>query len=126
LQGDPAEEAVWIALTDLLNRPIEREDGVLLRSVATAIDAGGHRTEAVKNYVRQRKVTRVMCIFGAVPNNAPILSKGKLADVTWNDKTDKRGIIINHVGTVAAKHYLYSRLAADAERQADARLVRFS
>lgn len=126
LQGDPAEEAVWLALTDLLNRPIEREDGVMLRSVATAIDAGGHRTEAVKNYVRQRKVTRVMCIFGAVPNNAPILSKGKLADVTWNDKTDKRGIIINHVGTVAAKHYLYSRLAADAERQADARLVRFS
>lgn len=126
LQGDPAEEEVWIALTDLLNRPIEREDGVLLRAVATAIDAGGHRTEAVKNYVRQRKVTRLMCVFGAVPNNAPILSKGKLADVTWNDRTDKRGIIINHVGTVAAKHYLYSRLAADAERQADARLVRFS
>ncbi|HDS1131792.1 TPA: phage terminase large subunit family protein, partial [Stenotrophomonas maltophilia] len=112
LQGDPAEEAVWVALTDLLNRAIEREDGALLRPMAVAIDAGGHRTEAVKNYVRQRRITRPMCIFGAVPNNAPVLSKGKLADVTWKGKTDKRGITINHVGTVAAKHYLYSRLSA--------------
>ncbi|WP_251269199.1 terminase gpA endonuclease subunit, partial [Enterobacter hormaechei] len=76
LQGDPAEEAVWVALTDLLNRAIEREDGALLRPMAVAIDAGGHRTEAVKNYVRQRRITRPMCIFGAVPNNAPVLSKG--------------------------------------------------
>ncbi|RNL49476.1 terminase gpA endonuclease subunit, partial [Xanthomonas vasicola] len=60
------------------------------------------------------------------PNNAPILSKGKLVDVTWRGRTDKRGITIYHVGGVAAKHYLYSRLSADAERQADARLVHFS
>ncbi|MFS8432364.1 phage terminase large subunit family protein [Xanthomonas campestris pv. raphani] len=126
LPGDPAEEAVWIALTDLLNRPIEREDGAQLRPMATAIDAGGHRTEAVKHYVRQRLISRPMCIFGAVPNNAPILSKGKLVDVTWRGRTDKRGITIYHVGSVAAKHYLYSRLSADAERQADARLVHFS
>ncbi|WP_372363859.1 phage terminase large subunit family protein [Xanthomonas sp. NCPPB 3583] len=126
LPGDPAEEAVWVALTDLLNRPIEREDGAQLRPLATAIDAGGHRTEAVKHYVRQRLITRPMCIFGAVPNNAPILSKGKLVDVTWRGRTDKRGITIYHIGSVAAKHYLYSRLSADAERQADARLVHFS
>lgn len=126
LPGDPAEEAVWIALTDLLNRPIEREDGAQLRPMATAIDAGGHRTEAVKHYVRQRLISRPMCIFGAVPNNAPILSKGKLVDVTWRGRTDKRGITIYHVGSVAAKHYLYSRLSVDAERQADARLVHFS
>lgn len=126
LSGDPAEESVWVALTDLLNRSIEREDGVQLRTLAVAVDAGGHRTEAVKNYVRQRHVTRPMCIFGAVPNNAPILSRGKLADVTWNGKTDKRGITIHHVGTVAAKHYLYSRISADAERQIDARLVHMS
>lgn len=126
LPGDPAEEEVWLALTDLLNRPIERADGALMRPVATAIDAGGHRTEAVKHFVRQGLITRPMCIFGAVPNNAPILSKGKLADVTWRGRTDKRGITIYHVGTVAAKHYLYSRLSADAERQPEARLVHFS
>lgn len=126
LPGDPAEDAVWLSLTDLLNRGIERADGVLLRPLATAIDAGGHRTEAVKHYVRQKLIRRGMVVFGAVPNNAPLLSKGKQADVTWNGKTDKRGITIYHVGTVAAKHYLYSRLGADADKQPDARLLHFS
>ena len=98
----------------------------MLRVLAAAIDAGGHRTEAVKHYVRQRMVTRPMAVFGAVPNNAPLLSKGKSVDVTWRGQTDKRGITIYHVGTVAAKHLLYSRLSTDAEKQAEARLVHFS
>ncbi len=117
---------MWVQLTDLLNRPIQRVDGGTMRIMAAAIDAGGHRTEAVKHYVRQRMITRPLCIFGAVPNNAPILSKGKLVDVTWRGLTDKRGITIYHVGTVAAKHYLYSRLSSDADKQPEARLVHFS
>ncbi len=126
LPGDPADEGVWVMLTDLLNRPIARAAGGTMRVLAAAIDAGGHRTEAVKHYVRQRMITRPMAIFGAVPNNAPILSKGKQADVTWRGQTDRRGITIYHVGTVAAKHYLYSRLGADADKQTEARLVHFS
>lgn len=126
LPGDPADDGVWVMLTDLLNRPLQREDGGSMRILAAAIDAGGHRTEAVKHYVRQRMITRPMAIFGAVPNNAPLLSKGKLVDVNWRGRTDKRGITIYHVGTVAAKHWLYSRLGADADKQVDARLVHFS
>ncbi len=126
LPGDPAEDAVWLSLTDLLNRGIERADGAMLYPLATAIDGGGHRTEAVKHYIRQKLIRRGMVVFGAVPNNAPILSKGKLVDVTWNGRTDKRGITIYHVGTVAAKHFLYSRLGADADKQVDARLLHFS
>lgn len=126
LPGDPADDGVWVQLTDLLNRPIERVDGGTMRILAAAIDAGGHRTEAVKHYVRQRMITRPMAIFGAVPNNAPLLSKGKLVDVNWRGRTDKRGITIYHVGTVAAKHYLYSRLSSDADKQVEARLVHFS
>jgi len=89
LLGDPAEEAVWDALTELLSRPIEHENGGQLHVEATCIDAGGHRTEAVKHYVRQRRIRRPLCIFGAVPNNAPVLSKGTLQDVTWRGKQDK-------------------------------------
>lgn len=126
LDGDPADEAVWTKLTDLLNRPIEHASGGLLRVAAAAIDAGGHRTEAVKHYVRQRFIRRPMCIFGAVPNNAPVLSKGKLEDVKWGGRLDKRGVTIHHVGTVGIKHLLYSRLSSDAEKQAEARLVHFS
>jgi phage terminase large subunit GpA-like protein len=126
LPGDPADEAVWAALTELLNRPIEHASGALLRAEAMAVDAGGHRTEAVKAFVRSRRVRRPMAIFGAIPNNAPVLSKGKLQDINWRGQLDKRGVLIHHVGTVAVKHLLFSRLSTDAEKQPDARLVHFS
>jgi phage terminase large subunit GpA-like protein len=126
LPGDPAEPEVWVKLVDLLNRPIQHELGSLMRIEATAIDAGGHRTEAVKAFVRQRQLRRCIPIFGAVPNNAPVLSKGKLQDVNWRGQLDKRGVVIHHVGTVGIKHLLYSRLSADADRPPEARLVHLS
>lgn len=126
LQGDPAEDAVWVALTDLLNRPIEHADGGQLVVLSTAIDAGGHRTEAVKDFVRRRTIRRPLVIFGAVPNNAPVLSKPKAQDVTWRGQNDKRGVMIQHVGTVAIKHLLYSRLSTDADKEPAKRLVHLS
>jgi len=126
LPGDPADDAVWVSLTDLLNRPVQHASGAQLVVQATAIDAGGHRTEAVKAFVRSRRIKRPLCIFGAVPNNAPVLSKGKLQDVNWRDKLDRRGVTIHHVGTVAIKHHLYSVLSADASRDPAVRQGHFS
>lgn len=126
LPGDPAEDHVWLALTELLNRSIEHPFGGLLRVEAGAIDINGHRTEDVKAYVRRRMVRRLMAIFGAVPNNAPVLGKGKLQDINWRGQLDKRGVHIHAVGTVGIKHWLYSRLSTDADKPADARTVRFS
>lgn len=126
LPGDPAEAAVWNALVDLLSAPVQHASGGRLRIQACAIDAGGHRTEAVKHFVRSRRVRRPLCIFGAVPNNAPVLSKGKPEDVTWHGRTDRNGVTIHHVGTVGIKHLLYSRLSADAGKPQEARLVHFS
>ncbi len=126
LPGDPAEDAVWAELTALLSRPIEHASGGLIRVEATAIDAGGHRTEDVKAYCRRRVIRRPMCIFGAVPNNAPVISKGKLQDINWRGQHDKRGVTIHHVGTVAIKHLLYARLSTDAEKLAEQRQVHLS
>lgn len=126
LPGDPAEEDVWVALTELLNRPIEHELGGLLRIDAAAIDQAGHRTEAVKHYVRQRRVRRLISIIGAMSNNAPVLSRGSMVDVNWRGQYDKRGLKIYNVGTVGIKHHLYARLSADADKQPDDRMVRFS
>jgi phage terminase large subunit GpA-like protein len=67
-----------------------------------------------------------MAIFGAVPNNAPILSKGKLHDIDWKGRSDKKGVMVYHVGTVGAKHWLYSRLSADADKQIEDRMTHFS
>lgn len=126
LPGDPAERAVWDALTELLERPIEHESGASLRVAAFAVDAGGHRTEAVKAFVRDTRLRRAMAIFGAVPNNAPVLSKGKLQDVDWHGRYDRRGVMIYHVGTVGIKHMLYGRLSTDADKSPEHRLVHFS
>jgi phage terminase large subunit GpA-like protein len=126
LMGDPADDAVWVSLTELLNRPIEHINGHKLPIIATAIDAGGHRTEAVKDYVRRRQIRRPMVIFGAVPNNAPVLSKAKAQDVNWRGRIDKRGVHIHHVGTVAVKNVLFGRLATDGDKANDARLVHIS
>lgn len=126
LPGDPADDAVWVSLVELLNKPIEHASGALMTVEACAIDAGGHRTEAVKAFVRSRRVRRPMAIFGAVPNNAPVLSKGKLQDINWRGQLDKRGVLIHHVGTVGIKHLLFSRLSTDADKQSGARLVHFS
>lgn len=126
LPGDPAEEKVWDDLTDLLNRAIEHECGALVRVESVAIDAGGHRTEDVKAFVRARRVRRPLCIFGAVPNNAPVLSKGKLQDVNHRGRLDRRGVMIHHVGTVGCKHWLYARLSTDADKLPETRLVHLS
>ena len=126
LPGDPAEPHVWVALTDLLNRPIEHESGASLRVLATAIDLGGHRTEAVKDYVRGQRIARPMAIHGAKANTAPVLGKPKMVDVDWRGRYDKKGVRIYQVGTVAVKHWLYSRLAKNAELPKEDRLIHFS
>lgn len=130
LPGDPAEDLVWISLVELLTRPIEHECGALIRPEATAIDAGGHRTEAVKSFCRPRvgghPLRRVMPIFGAVPNNAPVLSKGKLQDINWRGQYDKNGVTIFHVGTVGIKHHLYSLIAADDGKPVESRMIHVS
>ena len=126
LPGDPAGDDVWLALTELLNRPVQHESGALLSVQAAFSDAGGHRTEHVYNWVRTRKVRRPVAIFGAKHNNAPVLNKGTLVDVTWRGKTDKRGLRIYHVGTVAAKHHFYSLLSKDADLEPEERMCHFS
>lgn len=126
LPGDPADDDVWAALTDLLNRPIEHASGALLRVDGSLQDMLGHRTEAVKAFVRSRRVRRHIAGFGAVANNAPPLGKGRLQDINWRGQYDKRGVHAYPVGTVAIKHMLYSWLSADADKPPEERRVRFS
>ncbi len=115
LPGDPAEDYVWDLLTDRLNRLIEVEGGGTLRVEATAIDLMGHKTEAVKAYVRRKAIRRPMAVYGAKQNNAVALSRPKLADVNWRGLNDKRGVQIWQVGTVVIKDLLFGWLAADAD-----------
>lgn len=115
LPGDPAEDDVWALLTDRLNQPIQIDGGGILRCAATAIDMMGHKTEAVKAYVRRNLISRPMAIYGAKQNTAVPLARPKLADINWRGMQDKRGVKTWQVGTVAIKDILFGWLAADAD-----------
>jgi len=131
LPGDPAKPAVWEALNALLASPVEHASGATLPVSACAIDGRGHRTPFVKQWVLANAdattpVQRPMCIFGAKANNAPVLGRPKWEDLNTQRKTEYRGIHTWQVGTVAAKHWLYRRMGADADLERDERLLHFS
>lgn len=113
LLGDPAEDKVWNDLTELLNRNVDHVTGAQLKVIATAIDIGGHRGEAVKNYVRAKRIQCPIAVHGATRIAAPPLSRGSMQDVNWKGVLDKKGVIIHAVGTIEIKHHLFSRMAKD-------------
>lgn len=126
LHGDPANDEVWNLLTDLINSGIEHESGRVLPVIATAIDIGGHRGEAVKHYVRSKRIRCPIAIIGATKLNAQPLSKGSMQDVTWKGIADKKGVMLHSVGTIDIKHMIFSRLTTDAEKDPDKRMIRFT
>jgi phage terminase large subunit GpA-like protein len=126
LPGDPNDDAVWAALIDLLDRPVEREDGAMLRRDASLQDMLGHRTDAVKAFVRSNRLRRHIAGFGATANNAVPLGKAKMQEINWRGQYDKRGALAYPLGTIAIKQMLYSWLASDADKAPEDRRVRFS
>lgn len=126
IMGDPAEDQVWDDLTSLINTRILHDSGRELPIVATAIDTGGHRGEAVKNFVRSKRINNPIAVFGAAKYNARPLSKGSLQDVTWKGQHDKKGITLHSVGTIEIKHVIYSRLKNDAHKDINDRMLHFS
>ena len=126
LPGDPAENSVWDSLVDLLNRTIEHESGAELKVIASAIDTGGHRGEAVKNFVRSKRIQCPIAVHGAVKVNAQPLSKGSMQDVTWKGVLDKQGVALHSVGTIEIKHHLFSRMQNDSGKDRDSITLHFS
>lgn len=126
LLGDPANDEVWNQLTDLINSGVEHESGRALPIIATAIDIGGHRGEAVKHYVRSKSIRCPVAIMGATKLNALPLSKGSMQDVTWKGVSDKKGVMLHSVGTIEIKHMIFSRLSNDADKEPDKRMIRFT
>ena len=126
LPGNPSDIEVWNALTALLNTPIEHANGHKLPIAAVCIDAGGHKTDDVYDYARRKEVRRLRPIFGATQRNAPVMSKPKSIDYTYRGQTFKRGVTIQHVGTVSIKSKLFGRMGADAEKDSADRMLHFS
>ena len=64
LHGDPAQNAVWEDLDDLLLSSFTTESGRTVRIAAAAVDSGGHHAESVHRFCRDRFGRRVYAIKG--------------------------------------------------------------
>ena len=64
LYGDPAQPSVWADLDALLLTEYRTASGRPVRIVSAAVDSGGHFTEAVYRFTRERFRRRVYAIKG--------------------------------------------------------------
>jgi len=101
LYGDPAQEAVWKELDELLLEKFWTESGRLVRIRAACIDTGGHHSAQVLKFCRARVARLVHPIKGAA---GPRPVWPKRASKTGNTKEN-----IWIVGVDTAKDAIYGR-----------------
>lgn len=75
LYGDPASAEVWANLDDLLEQEYETHDGRELSVISTAVDSGGHHTQAVYSYCKPRIGRRIFAIKGVGGEAKPMVGR---------------------------------------------------
>lgn len=75
LWGDPSTPQLWTALDSQIARTFETESGREMAVRATAIDSGGHFTNAVYQYAARNFSRRVFAIKGVGGEGKPIAGK---------------------------------------------------
>jgi phage terminase large subunit GpA-like protein len=108
LYGDPEQKEIWEQLDGLLYRAYDAQEGGKMNIVSAAVDSGGHHTQAVYRYARDRQPV-VMACQGASQANAPLLRKPTKQDVAYMGSVIKGGVLLWSIGTDVAKSTIYSR-----------------
>ncbi|WP_222948180.1 phage terminase large subunit family protein [Thauera sedimentorum] len=115
LWGNPAQDAVWKQLDEILNAPILNHRGVPMRIVACCIDTGGSNTQDVYNFVRNRRHRNILGIKGASKPNYPVMAqRPRKVDVSWRGSTISDGAELWFVGTDTAKDWIHGRLSLNS------------
>jgi phage terminase large subunit GpA-like protein len=107
LPGDPSQPDVWQLLDDALSRTYTSESGTELHIAASCIDSGGHHTQIVYDYCRQRAAKRVFAVKGVAGPGRPVV---QISRRTSGKKT--RRVDLYTVGVDDAKGIVYARLRA--------------
>lgn len=103
LYGDPALPDVWLKLDQALSKEYTHESGAKICVFAGAVDMGGHRTDNVISYTRQRETRRIWAVKGSTAIAAPIVNKR----VSKRKKGDGKFFM---AGVNSAKDSVYSSL----------------
>ena len=115
LWGNPGRQDVWDQLDEVLTTPYVNEDGIEMKIEATAIDSGGHFTEEVYRFCKNRAALGVVPIKGVDKLKGDVMI-GKPNKVEYGAKGNflKSSIRLYSIGVNKVKTYLYRRLR-DAE-----------
>lgn len=109
--GNPAEDTVWTELEEyLFETEFAHQGGGRMKIHATAIDSGGHHTQAVYAFADRHRSRRVYAIKGRSGTEKHIKDGAGPVDFDWRGRRKRRGLILWHVGTNHAKDLLHSRL----------------
>lgn len=108
IPGDPAKEADWARLDDLLARTYESASGEHLAIVMLAVDSG-YQTQQVYNWGRRHPLNRVIAVKG-VSTARTLISSPTPVDVSLAGQRIARGYKVWPVGVDVAKAELYGWL----------------
>lgn len=104
IMGNPGRPEIWEELENILNKKFKHEKGYELRASCVCIDSGGHYTDEVYKFVKEKEVRRVFAVKGANVAGKPIVSRPNKV---------KYGVNLFTVGTDTAKELIYSRLSIE-------------
>jgi len=103
IYGDPSAPAIWKELDEYLAQPTRTEDGRSLPVSASCVDSGGHHTQAVYRFCRERAKRRVWAIKGMAGPGRTVWPKRA-------SKNNSGRVNLFLVGVDAAKDSIYARL----------------
>lgn len=110
IYGDPATDAPWQTLDQILMTPLRTASGRNMEILACGIDSGGHHTHDVYQFCRNRKHRHVLAVKGASKPGRPVLAaRPSKVDVQWRGTMDKEGAELWMVGTDTGKDWLHNR-----------------
>lgn len=110
IHGDPSRPDVWKQLDQILFKPIRHESGAELYIQATAVDSGGHFTQEVYAYTRERRNKHVFAVKGQSQKGKPPLGKAVKVDMTFKGVPFKNGALVYPMGSDTIKDTLFRRL----------------
>lgn len=113
IEGNPAVDEEWEAVTTQLQRRYAQETGGQSLGIdATSVDSSD-QTQAVYNWVTraQHVLSNLRAIKGAGDEAMNIVGPSSLQEVNWRGKKVQRGIKLWRVGVDAAKDLLLGQLA---------------
>ena len=102
LYGDPSKQGIWDQLDAHLGVEYEHASGVKMRIAAACIDSGGHFTQQVYKFVKNKFGRRIYAIKGKSTPGSPLVGK--------SSKSNMAAIPLFPVGVDTAKELIYARL----------------